>query len=108
MERTTSLFSSVHMAWLRHFKAWFCQFLVVGEKYNFCENSTFLIIEGLCIAMRQMKLEGNSFKMMYNVRQFGEILAVFCPWVLVRTQQKSIDLDHENMENEKKGIWLKK
>jgi hypothetical protein len=31
--------------------------------------STFLIIEGFCIAiMLQMKLEGKSFKMMYNVR----------------------------------------
>jgi endonuclease III len=29
---------------------------------------TFWIIEGFCIAMRQMKLEGKSFKMMYNVR----------------------------------------
>jgi hypothetical protein len=34
----------------------------------FGENSTFWIIEGFCIAMQQMKLEGKSFKMMYNVR----------------------------------------
>jgi hypothetical protein len=42
---------------------------ILGRRWNtiFCENSTFWIIPEFCIiAMRQMKLEGKSFKMMWG------------------------------------------